>query len=292
MTVKNSRIGEASVLLAAALWGCIGIFTRNMFSAGFTSVQTVAVRAFITMAVMLCVILIKDRSLLKVRPRDLWIFAGTGICSYLFFNICYMASIGENSLSVACILLYTSPVWVTSLSAPIFKERLTVLKCVSLFVCFAGCALVCFSPSLVITGKGVIYGLLSGFGYALYSIFGKAAVGKYNSLTITFYTFLFASVGVVPLCGLRSLGTLITEPENLLWSVGIALICTILPYLLYTFGLSRINAGKAAVLSIIEPVVASVVGTAVYSEQMGVTGILGIITVISGLILLEKGKNN
>lgn len=286
----KSHLGEGSVLLAASLWGCIGIFTRNMLEFGFTSAQIVGVRAFITVAIMFFIILFTDRSLFKVRVRDLWMFFGTGICSFLFFNVCYMSSIGENSLSVACILMYTSPIWVAVLSIPLFKEKLSSVKVISFILCFGGCIMVCLSKSLKLTKIGLVFGLLSGLGYALYSIFGKYAAAKYNTFTVTFYTFLFASVGALPICELPKLTGLLHDGKHVLFSIGVAVFSTLLPYLLYTFGLSRIGAGKASVIAILEPAVAATVGALYFKESMGVIGFIGIITVMAGLTYLEIGK--
>ena len=286
----KSQLGEGSVLLAASLWGCIGIFTRNMLEFGFTSAQIVSVRAFITATIMFFIILFTDRSLFKVRVRDLWMFFGTGICSFLFFNVCYMSSIGENSLSVACILMYTSPIWVAVLSIPLFKEKLSSVKVISFILCFGGCIMVCLSKSLKLTKIGLVFGLLSGLGYALYSIFGKYAAAKYNTFTVTFYTFLFASVGALPICELPKLTGLLHDGKNVLFSIGVAVFSTLLPYLRYTFGLSRIGAGKASVIAILEPAVAATVGALYFKESMGAIGFIGIITVMAGLTYLEIGK--
>lgn len=290
MSWFKARLGEAAVLLAAFMWGCIGLFTRNMQEKGFTSVQIVAVRAFVTVILMLIIILITDRRLLKVDLRDMWMFFGTGILSFLFFNICYMSSIGENSLSVACILMYTSPIWVSALSVPLFKEALNSVKVISFVLCFGGCVMVCMSDSLRLTKLGLVFGLLSGLGYALYSIFGKIASTKYHTMTVTFYTFLFASIGAVPICELPKLSKLLASGTNIALSVGVAVICTLLPYLLYTLGLSKTGAGKASVIAILEPAVASTIGACVFGESMGITGVCGIITVMAGLVYLELGR--
>lgn len=284
----KTHLGEAAILLAAVLWGCISLFSRNMTARGFTPTQMVAVRAIFTALILAIILLIKDPKLFRVRPRDLWIFLGSGICSFLFFNVCYMNSLVENSVSVACILMYTSPFWVLFLSVPIFKEKFTAKRAVSLVIAFAGCVFVSLSPTLILTKLGLLFGLLSGFGYALYSIFGKLAAKHYHTMTITFYTFLFAVCGVLPLCDPPALLSLMTTPENALWSLGIAVFETVLPYMLYTYGLSKTSAGKAAVLCIAEPVVAALIGTLVFSEYLGPLGILGIVLVAVGLGILEQ----
>ncbi len=287
MNFIKKHFGEISIVLATVFWGCISLYSRAMNANGFTAVQTVAVRAVITALLIGVFMLIKDRSLFRIRLRDLWMFIGSGICSFLFFNICYMNSIAENSVSVACVLMYTSPFWILLLSVPLFKERITWQNVVSLVLALCGCVLLCTTGEVKLTQIGLVFGLLSGIGYALYSIFGKLAAQRYSTLTITFYTFLFAAVAILPFCDLPALGTLLQQPANVALSVGIAATNTIIPYMLYTYGLSKVSAGKASILSISEPVVATLVGVLFFQEYLGLLGILGIVLTVAGLVVLQ-----
>ncbi len=279
--------GELSIVLAAVFWGCISLYTRTMSAAGFTTVQTVAVRAVITAFCLGIFMLIKNPKLLHIRLRDLWMFLGSGICSFLFFNICYMNSIAENSVSVACVLMYTSPFWILLLSVPIFKEKITWQNIVSLVIALTGCVLLCTAEELKLTQIGLVYGLLSGLGYALYSIFGKLAARHYSTVTITFYTFLLAAIAIVPFSDLPALGTLLQTPSNIALSVGISATNTIIPYILYTYGLSKVPAGKASILSILEPVVATLIGVFAFGEFLKWGGVFGISLVVIGLVVLQ-----
>ncbi len=286
-------LGETSVFSAALLWGTIGFFTRNLSSLGFSSVGIVAVRSFFTALAMFIIIAVKDIKLLHISLKDIWMFLGTGIASFMFFNICYMSSITENSLSVACILMYTSPVWVSIISYFVFKEKFNKIKVLSLVICLSGCVLTCLSSTLKLTKIGLIYGIFSGIGYALYSIFGKIASKKYNSYTIVFYTFLFSFAALLPFCNAPGIIAKTSSIKTFALLVGISIINTLLPYLLYTFGLSRINAGKASVISIIEPVASAVTGLVFFGEVVGILGIIGIFFVIIGIYLLSfKSDNN
>ena len=287
MNFLKKHLGEISVVLATVFWGCISLYSRTMNQNGFTAVQTVAVRAVITSVLLGVLMLIKDRSLFRIRLRDLWMFLGSGICSFLFFNVCYMSSIAENSVSVACVLMYTSPFWILLLSVPLFKERITWQSIVSLTLALGGCVMLCAAGEVKLTQIGLVFGLLSGVGYALYSIFGKLASRRYSTLTITFYTFLFAAVAILPFCDLPALGTLLQQSTNVALSLGIAVTNTIIPYMLYTYGLSKVTAGKASILSISEPVVATLVGTIFFNELLGWQGYLGILLTFAGLIILQ-----
>ena len=71
-------------------------------------------------------------------------------------------------------------------------------------------------------------------------------------------------------------------------------VTAILPYAFYTVGLTALEAGKASVMASLEPVVAAVLGALVFREVPSVTGFLGIVLVLAGVLLLnvKNGKTD
>lgn len=253
--------------------------------------EIVALRSFVTLAVMLLGAALFDRKAFRIRLRDLWCFAGTGIMSVVFFNFCYFHTIQATSLSVAAILLYTSPFFVTALSAVIFKEKITVKKVSCMFLAFLGCVMVsgALTGELVLSLKGILIGLGAGLGYALYSIFGKLATDKgYSSITVTLYTFAFASVGVLPFVKASHIvNTYSGRMLPFLYAFLLIIITTVIPYLCYTYGLAGTQPGVAAVLATIEPVAATAVGFLIYSEKPDIITIFGIALVFISVVLIN-----
>ncbi len=296
---KNKYIGSVLIITAGILWGLMGLFVRNLDRYGITSMQIVALRAVFTAMIMSVVTFIYDRSLFKFKIRDFWCFFGTGICSIVFFNFCYFRTITLTSLSAAAVLLYTAPVMVMIMSVFLFKEKLTAKKIIAAAAAFTGCTLVTGAADGVLTlnTAGILTGLGAAFGYALYTIFGEFALKRgYNSITITLYTFIFASVGVLPFADIASLTAKVSEnPQIIGWGAILALAVTVIPYLIYTIGLRTVEAGKASVMATIEPVVATLVGVIIFSEPLSASGIVGIILVATSLAMLniktEKEKN-
>ena len=298
--MKNGKIvGTILILTAGVLWGLMGLFVRNLNDFGITSMQIVALRAIFTTLMMIVVTLVYDRKLFKIKIRDCWCFFGTGICSIVFFNFCYFRTITLTSLSVAAVLLYTAPIMVMIMSVILFKEKLTITKVIAAIIAFAGCALVtgAVGGNLLLNVSGVLTGLGSAFGYALYTIFGEYALKRgYNSVTITLYTFMFASFGVLPLADISDLAKkTVSNPQILGWGAILALVVTVLPYLVYTIGLRTVEPGKASVMATVEPVVATLVGVLIFAEPLSVSGVIGIIFVAVSLTMLnikpKKEKN-
>lgn len=236
------------------------------------------------------------RDALKVKLKDVWCFMGTGIVSLTFFSWCYFTTIQASEASIAVVLLYTSPIFVMLFSALCFRERITSRKLISLAMTFGGSILVAglLGGSYQLTPRVFLIGIGAGLGYGLYSIFGRYALQRgYSSITITFYTFVFSSLSCAFLCHPGNIPTVMT-PGTFLWCVAVALICAVAPYLLYTYGLSRMESGKAAILATVEPLVGSVVGIVLYGESRGALKIAGILLIFGAIILLnlpEKQRN-
>lgn len=283
-----------STIFAGILWGIISLFLKNLSAIGFSSMQVLMFRGIISSVILFVFIFIKDKNLLKIKFADIWMFVGTGVISLTFFSICYFRTILEIGSSVAVILLYTSPIFVLIFSCILFKERINLSKIVALVLTFAGCIFVTGLPGSgsYISAKGIFIGICAGFGYALYSIFSRYALAKYDSLTVTFYTFVFSGLSIIPFCGMNHAAELISV-KSVLLICGIALFCTVLPYIFYTFGLSGLETGKAAILVTVEPLVGTLIGIFVWNEDVSVLKVCGILMIFSAVILLgRKSEQN
>ncbi|MBM7097688.1 EamA family transporter [Bacillus sp. H-16] len=281
------------IIAGAALWGTIGIFVQGLYDLGFTPIEVVAIRVVVALIVMTLIVLAKSPALFRVKPAHMPLFFGTGICSIVFFNWAYFTTIQEINLSVAAVLLYTGPAFVTILSRIFFKEWITPQKIAALFVTLAGCTLVIGLFPLnadQLSFYGVLVGVGSGFGYALYSIFGKKASKSYSSLTITFYTFLFASAALIPVIGIADISQRLASLEGLLLALGLGTIPTVFAYLFYTAGLNHVESSKASIAATVEPVVAAIIGVFVFHDQLTFWQGAGMICVLFAVFIIQQGR--
>lgn len=278
------------IIAGAALWGLIGLFVGILSEQGFTPMQIVALRSLSSAVCITFVLLKLGAGAFRIRLRDLWMFIGTGVLSLTFFNYCYFNCMQEGSLAVAALLLYTAPIFVMLMSLLLFGERFTAAKGAALAATFLGCACVTgvFSSELTITFKGLLYGLGSGFGYALYSIFGKFALRRYSSPTITAYTFYCSAAASVPLAGFAAnFQPAMLNAATLGGTLGIGLLCAVIPYILYTRGLQYVEAGQASILATIEPFVAALVGVMFFGEPLTLPKICGMALIFSSIVILN-----
>jgi len=183
-------------------------------------------------------------------------------------------------------------VWVTILSKFVFGEKLGRKKVVALCMAIMGCGLVSGITGGIgaVSAEGILLGLGSGIGYGLYSIFGRIALEKgYHPMTVSTYTFLFACVGVLPFVKLGALvEKMNAQPTLWGWAFAIAFFCTCMSFTLYTVGLKYMEAGRAAVLATLEPIITTLVGVVLYKEELSVVMVLGIGLVLTASVLISK----
>lgn len=279
------------IILGATLWGTISFYVKNLYTYGFTPMEVVTLRAW-SSAILLVIyqLVTSPRSLKLHKITDLKYFIGTGVFSIIFFNYCMFTAIEISSIPVATALLYTGPAFVTILSFFLFKEPLTRVKVIALIVTLFGTSLVVglipFDLAAFKLGS-ILFGLGSGFGYALYSIFSKFALEKYSSLSITTYTFLVAAITLIPFFPYQKKAALLLEPEVLLYGFGLGFLPTAFAYIIYTYGLQSTEASKASILTTVEPVVATLIGILIFKESFSIIQMFGMACILGAVILVQ-----
>ncbi len=282
------------ILAAGILWGSMGIFVDRLTDMGFTTLQSAALRICSAALMYVIFVLFTDKKLLKIKLKDFPVFCGLGIASILAMTCFYFLAIKNTSYSVAAILLYTAPIMVSAMSAVFFKEKFGKAKLIALGVAFVGCVMVSgLSSGEDIKPVGILFGLISGLAYALYSIFGKVALEKYHPYTVSTYAFVFAAAGTLFVCdipGILDKSAQLSSFPVLIINIALTgLITAFLPFVFYTVGLKNTEPGKAAIIASVEPLAATVCGI-FKGQPLGLGAIGGIICILTAVVIVSLPK--
>ena len=304
MTDKKLHfLAPVCIILAAVFWGFLFVFVRRFTALGFSSLEIVALRCTGSAIWLWLYVYFFERHNetasepnIALRLADVWCFLGSGLVSIVFFSWCYFKNVAISSAAFAAVLMYTSPIFVLLISALLFHERITRIKAAALFIAIIGSSLVSgitplsFSSNESISLLGILLGLGSGIGYALYSIFGRLALERgYRPMIVTAWTFLFAALGTLLLINSNALFSQIFAAGSLifLW-LAMGLFGSCLPFSLYTVGLKHMEPGRAAVLATLEPIITTLAGIFLYDESLNFTEAVGIILVLSAGVLITR----
>ena len=288
---KGILIGFLTVGAAASIWGTLGFFAKILYAEGVSFEALVAVRALVGWAAMLLFLLLTGGvSSLRIARRDFLFLVPLGLVGVGAFYLLYFFTVRESTVGTAAILLYSSPALVVVLAWIFLKESLGYLRILALGLTFGGIFLVVGGydlSTLEVSPLVLATGLLSGLTYGLYSIFGKPVAGRLEPAVILSYAL---GIGAV-LLGLAALPTLYTL-AGLSWGsyallLMLAVVHTALAFGLYTAGLRRLDAGQAAIMASIEPVVAGAAGAALLGEDLTPPKLAGAVLVLAGAALAQ-----
>jgi drug/metabolite transporter (DMT)-like permease len=252
--------GFLYVLTAAFMWGLIGVFTKFVLSQGVGALEIAFWRAMFGWVFFFTHALLAGQA--RAHRSDLPALFGFGfICVTLFYGA-YQVAIRDVGMALAAVLLYTAPAWVALLSRLVLKERMTMVKALCV--------------GMTILGAG----LLSGFTYALYYIFGKKFLYRYPTPTIFVYALPFGALLLLPFIDFTP-----KSAETWLMLAGMALVTSYGAFSFYYAGLKRMDATFASIVATFEPVVAAVTAFLLFGEKFSMLGYAGS-TLIIGAVLM------
>jgi len=282
------------VVLAGILWGTTGVFFQFLEHYGFSPLQITAMRGIVAAVTFAIYVFIKDKTLFRVKGRELIFFLCSGLVIFGTAAF-YFFAIQLSSASTAVVLMYTAPVIVMVYSVAFLGEKLNRWKCISVVCMVIGCALV----SGIIGGMkfsilGISLGLCSGLCYSAYNILTKISMmHQSNSLSATLYSFLAMGFASVFVCDPPKLAEITMKaPFSIIpLVIGIGICTCVLPYFFYTLALRDMPVGTAAALSIIEPMSATIFSVLIFKEHLSMASAVGIVLILGAIIILNKSDN-
>ena len=115
-------------ILAGILWGATGIFIRKSMALGMNSITVISSKVSIASIIMIIFITIYNKSLLKIKLKDIYIFISAALLGMFAVNVFFNESVHLLSLSLAAVLLSLSPIFVLIMSYFLYKEKITTIK--------------------------------------------------------------------------------------------------------------------------------------------------------------------
>lgn len=283
-------------IISGICWGCSGVFVRLLDEAGFNNITITFSRVIIVVILLGIAISVSDRSLFRIRRRDIPVVALIGISGQFLFNICYNEAVLTLSLSLATILLCTAPVFVIIFGSILFKEKITPIRVICMLAVLAGCILL----SGVIESGGLMwsaFGLAMGVGTSILNAVSTMAtneasdVRKIHPLTVQFYAALFALIPMLPFTDYGVFYHFIAaDPAtHIPYLMAYALIAALLPNLLFNISFKFMDSSIVSIMaSGAEPTSALILGILLYREVPTVFGLIGTVLVIAAIIVLTR----
>lgn len=282
-TAMRPARGYALIALAAILWASLGPAARYALERGIGPLEVSFWRALFGGLLFGLHALTAGGG--RVARHDWLALVGFALLGVTFLFGAYFRTVQLGGAALAAVLLYTAPVWVVLASSVVLREPITRAKGAALLLTLAGVVLVATAggANVTISPAAVGWGLACSFAYAAYYLFGKRYFPRYGVTTVFMYVLLLGAIGLLPLVD--------WSPKTTAdWAVFVwlAAVPTYAAYLVYGIGLGHVEAGRAATVATLEPVVTALLAYWLWQEALGARGYLGAALVLVGVLLTTR----
>ena len=296
--------GELLVISSAFFFATTGVLAKLIIAGGISPVRLTQIRTTGVFIALLLFLLITNRQALRVTRKELpnllmmGLFGIAGVQAFYFFAVTRMP------VSITLVIEFTAPIWIAFFIRFFRHQIVKPLMWWGIGTALAGLLLVTeIWSGLKLDGIGVIAAFIDALFLAYYFVRLEATVKIRDGLSLLVYVFGFAALALAIVQPLWSFPTEIfsaqlsleeLSPGNYIvgWQlIGILIVFgSIMPYLFITYGVKQIPASQASVIAMLEPVIAGGIAWIVLSEALTPLQILGGATVLVGIYLTERAR--
>ena len=268
------------IAMAGILWSTLGLFGNMLMERGLSSEQVAFTRLFIGFIVLSLYSIIRRPEVLKINLKCLLYCGAIGIICQGLFNKCYFKAVEVTGVSIAAVLLYTSPLFLAVFSKIVYKEKMTRAKIISLILCCIGAIMAVTGGVLDLEGintYGIIMGIMAAITYALMPIISKNALKEFSSETILIYGFLFGAIFMIPSAKPVEMIGFVTDMNVLPYMILLGVFPAAMAYIFYAEGIARgCELSIVGVVASVELIAASIIGWTVVGEVFTIGKAIGV----------------
>lgn len=238
----------------------------------------------------------KFRGDLKLERRgDYWRFAVLSFFGVTLNQFLFVSGLALTKASNTSLLAVTIPIFALTVGSVFGVEKLRAVTVFGIVAAAAGVVLLIDPRNASFSSEttlGDVLIILNSFSYGIYVAFSKDVITRNGALKSIAWVFIFASFVCVPV-GVFSLSAVeigAVSPVIWLLILYIALVATLLPYLLNAWALARVNPSVVAVYIYLQPLIGFFMAVVFLGEKVTLWTIFAAVLIFSGVFLVTRKR--
>lgn len=282
------------MILSTFFWA--GAFIAGKLSVPFIPAFTLTFLRFSIATIILYVIVrYKDKSNYKLTTKDIPIFLFTGIVGMFGYHVFFFTALKYTTAINSSLIGATNPIITTILCIIFLKDKITFKRAIGIFLSFLGVFLTITNANLatihnLALNKGDLLMLVAVCMWAAYSVFSKKVMHKFSPLILTFYSFLFCTVFLIPFVIYERPWTFITNVPyySFLAVAYMSIFASVIGYLVQQMSIKQIGPSKTSIFINLVPIFSIVLSVIILKESISTVKILTTFLIITGVYICQR----
>jgi drug/metabolite transporter (DMT)-like permease len=284
--------GFLLVLLSALCFSTKAIFAKLGFATGADAMQMLGLRMGFALPVFLGLLWRAERKAARLpNRRQILSLVALGVFGYYLSSLLDFLGLQQVTASLERLVLFLYPTLAVLFGAIIDRRLPSTAVWISLGLCFLGLTVsvgdVRYTDAQWL---GIVLVFGSAITYAVYLTGIERWVGDVSPSRITAWSLSVSCLAVLAHCALAGTFHRPLPPAAIGWGATMAVVCTIFPTLLLSFGIRRIGAAPAAIASSLGPVFTITLASITLGERLTIGQLAGAVLVVAGVAYLGMAK--
>lgn len=282
--VTGVTAGLAAVHIAVLMWGFGGLFAKWVELSPWLLVFW---RLLFATPALAAVIRIRGEGFPLPRARIGWLVAVNGAVLAVHWTAFFHA-VQVSTVAVALLGYVSAPVFAVILEPFFFPEPFSRRSLGAAALIVAGMAIIVphwdWSDSIF---QGLLWGLLSGFTFAVLILLNRFLVRHLGSFVLAFYLDASALVVLIPVA---AWSWTLPTPEDFALLVLQGIVFTAVSHTLFIWGLQTVRAHVAAIVGSLEPIYGIALAAWLLGEIPSLRTLAGGVSILVAVIWVSLAK--
>jgi drug/metabolite transporter (DMT)-like permease len=228
----------------------------------------------------------------KLSRKQWFSVIALGIFGYYLSSLFDFMGLKYISAGLERLILFLYPTFAVLINAFIFKEKISRLQQVALFLTYTGIALAYIgeltlnvhSPGFF---RGSLFVFICAITFAVYIVGSGRMIPAIGATKFTAWVMLSSTAGVFVHFMLAGSYEIVAQSSDFIWyGLLLAIIATVIPSFLISLGMKKIGSNNVAIISSIGPVSTILQAHFILGEPVFAAQIIGTLLVVSGVVLI------
>jgi drug/metabolite transporter (DMT)-like permease len=282
------------MILSTFFWA--GAFIAGKLSVPFIPAFTLTfLRFLIATTILYFVVKYKDKSNYTLTRKDIPIFLFTGIIGMFGYHIFFFTSLKYTTAINSSVIGATNPIITTILCIIFLKDKITFKRTLGIILSFTGVFLTITNANLstiynLSLNKGDLLMLIAVCMWAAYSVFSKKVMHKFSPLILTFYSFLFCTVILIPFVLYERPWLFMGQVPyySFLAVIYMSIFASVIGYLVQQMSIKQIGPSKTSVFINLVPIFSIILSVTILKESISTIKIFTTLLIITGVYICQK----
>lgn len=289
--IKSLGLPILALLWVCFFWGTTWLASKEGVK-DIPALQLAAIRQFIGASCYILFFLIKKEPFPKLKQwKTIFILS---ILNFVLSNGLSTWGVKYISSGLGAVIGAIFPLWIVIIS--LFKgEKLAKLSIVGLLVSFSGICIV-FSDYLADFIKpdfrfGILLSVIATITWAVGSLYTKKKAKSFNPYFSLGLQMLISSVLLFAYTGATGTSVNIAQiPSQAWWAIAYLVVFgSLTTFVAFIYALQHLPTEVSSIYAYINPIIAVILGSFIFNEPLTITLGIGVVVVIIGIYLVNKG---